>query len=126
MIEIRFDEGLGIIRSTAVGYSTGDHLDDYITRYAQCRTKCMARHGRNLHLVDAREAALQSRDDAERLRGANESQLQPNDRTAILTTSTLAKLQAARIGPASQFAFFDKEEDAVGWLLYGEGVAKAG
>src|ERR1700750_783647 len=114
-----FDERLGIIRSVSSGTTPPEELERYIEELRLLRQQQRIRIGRFLHLVDAKDSALQTKWATDRLSIYNSSDgdMQPNDKTAILLSSTLLKMQAARLTGHVQFATFTELNDAVAWLL---------
>jgi hypothetical protein len=126
MMQVSYDENTGIIRSSISGFNAGSDLDAYIADILAFTKKCVARFGYRLHLVDARDSALQSGEDADKMRLIAAGETRIGDRTAVLKTSALAKMQAQRIAPGTQYGFFDDEAEAIAWLLSPQDLRKAG
>ena len=119
MLKAIFDERLGIIRSISSGSTPPEELEIYVEELRTLRHRQRASTGRFLHLVDARESALQTKWGTDRLTLYNsaDGDMLPNDRTAVVLNSALLKMQAARLASHVQFATFMDVEEAVDWLL---------
>ncbi|MFT3964983.1 MAG: hypothetical protein QM690_03755 [Sphingobium sp.] len=119
MLRATYDEQLGIIRSVSSGHTPPEELEAYIVQLRMLRQQQRARTGRFLHLVDANESALQTKWASERLSLYNSSDgdMEAGDKTAVVLSSALLKIQAARLASHTQFATFTDMAEAVAWLL---------
>ncbi|HEX7856061.1 MAG TPA: hypothetical protein VF503_20460 [Sphingobium sp.] len=119
MLKAIFDEQLGIIRSISSGMTPPDELEIYVEQLRTLRQQQRARIGRFLHLVDAKDSALQTQWAAERPIRHNGSagDMKPDDKTAVVLNSALLRMQAARLANRTQFATFTDMDEAVAWLI---------
>lgn len=92
MLVATYDEKLGLVRSLCSGFATQQEVDEYLAHLSALVEYSRSRNGRFLHLVDATEVAIQSTAVSEQLSARSLALGQEQDRTAIITTSALAKL----------------------------------
>ncbi|HEX7872490.1 MAG TPA: hypothetical protein VF475_06245 [Sphingobium sp.] len=118
MLKAIYDERLGIIKSTSNGATPPEELERYVEQLRSLRQQQRARHGRFLHLVDANDSALQTKWATDRLNiyTSEDGDMLPGDKTAVVLSSTLLKMQAARLASHVQFATFTDMNDAIAWL----------
>ncbi len=118
MLKALFDERLGIIRSVSTGMTPPEELEVYVQELRRLRDRERARTGLFLHLVDAREGAVQSQWASERLskHTASDGGLVDHDKTAVVVNSAIVKMQVARLTGHTQYATFTDMDEAIAWL----------
>ncbi|MCE7797457.1 hypothetical protein LWE61_12920 [Sphingobium sufflavum] len=118
MLEATFNERLGVIQTVARGMTPPEELDLYVQELRRLRDRERTRGKRFLHLVDAREAAVQSQWASERLNRhtSSDGSIQLQDRTAVVVNSALVKMQVARLTGHTQYASFTDMDAAIAWL----------
>jgi hypothetical protein len=119
MLSASFDEALGIVVTVADGLASVEEFDAYLANFGPLVKKSRARHGRCLHLVDAENNPIQTRDVFEHMAQTSRrlNAMRDGDRSAIILQSALAKMQIDRYGHARQKQFFTDRQSAINWLL---------
>jgi hypothetical protein len=117
MLDIAFDEKLGILRCVSDGYTPVGEVEAFGRKAVMLQTLARTRRGRCLILVDAANTATQTQESMGHLSQLAATRREAKDRTAIIIGSALAKLQAQRATPKDTTGYFATEEDALAWLL---------
>ncbi|MFT3965907.1 MAG: hypothetical protein QM690_08505 [Sphingobium sp.] len=123
MISIRYDEEDGIVRTVASGLASVEEFNAYMPKALELMERSRARHGRALHLIDAADNPVQTRDTFDHIVRASEGATREGDRFAVVLHSALARLQINRMADAHLHRFFADSDSARGWLLDGAGTA---
>lgn len=117
MLTARFDEKLGIVRSVSAGFTSQDEAEAYMRHMLELMPRARARHGRVLHLVDARDSPVQPQPVVNSFNSTSEKHHKEEDKTAIFMQSALVKMQSRRTAMHGQYGRFDSEDEALSWLL---------
>jgi hypothetical protein len=116
MIDIAFDDTLGILRCVSRGVTSGEELAQFGPKAVPLLARARMRSGRCLILVDAIATAVHSQETAAAF-SAMTAHLRSEDRTAIIIGSAIAKLQSQRLAVKEASAYFATEPEAIAWLL---------
>jgi hypothetical protein len=119
-----YNDGDGIVTTTARGMSTSADFDAYLPMLHDCMRKSTAMHGKWLHLVDASDNLVQSRESTEHVSAIWKEAPRFDGYVAYLTTSILAKMQIERMAENPYKGFFADAASARAWLLTQVGAAK--
>lgn len=113
--EITVDRGRRRVHERWWGLWTKDTLERYLAEW-RATERDMGTRNAYRTLTDLRELVVQVRDLADQL--ADYLALTPatSERTAIVVSSALLKLQAIRVAQAGHRKFFDDLADAEAWL----------
>jgi hypothetical protein len=117
MIDMTYDDALGILRCVSRGSTPIAELELFAQKAVSLQARARALHGRCLILVDASETAVHTQETAAAFSALAESKTQPGDRSAIIIHSAIAKLQSQRMAPKDATGYFTNEKDALAWLL---------
>lgn len=117
MLTAVFDEDTGIVCTVAEGLASVEEFDSYVPAVTNFLAKSRARHGRSLHLVDAAQSPVQSKDLFEHVTRKSEQAVRVDDRCAVVLESTLARMQIDRMPQSFSRRFFTDRPSATAWLL---------
>jgi len=117
MLSATYDETKGIVRTVADGLATIEQFQDFVTAVMPMMDKSRQHNGRGLHLVDARNNPIQSQEAFGHMAAMTEQIARPDDRYAVVISSTLAKMQLGRMPMEEARGFFFDLDEAENWLL---------
>ena len=117
MIDIEFDERLGILRCVSSAFSPLEEVEAFGRKAMMLQSLARARRGCCLILVDASNTSVQTKESMARMTELAATRREPGDRTAIIIGSALAKMQSERATTKGATAYFDNETEALAWLL---------
>ena len=117
MMDIEFDERLGILRCVSRGSTSLADIEAFGRKATSLQARARARLGNCLILVDASETPVHTKEAAAHFSEMAATRFKAGDRTAILIASALAKLQSQRMTTKDATAYLTSEAEALAWLL---------
>jgi hypothetical protein len=117
VLTVSYDEASGIVRTVAEGFTPMDELERYLEQLLLHARRSRAKRGCFLHLVDATNIAVQSRESFERIAGLAKEQGDERDSNAIVMRSSLARMQMALVPSRSRLRIFADFGEAEAWLI---------
>jgi hypothetical protein len=117
VLTISYDETSGIVRTVAEGFTPMEELEEYLAQLLLYARRSRAKRGCFLHLVDATNIAVQSRESFERIAGLAKEQGDARDANAIVMHSSLARMQMALVPTRSRLRIFSDFAEAKAWLV---------
>lgn len=116
LFQIAFDRSAGLIRAFAAGAWTLDETRQYLAGLDAFVKGSRAFLGKARVLLDRREVSVQSTDVAALLASANGKIFQPDDRIAIVVTTSMAKANLRQRMPHPGSKAFLSIDAAETWL----------
>lgn len=116
MFTVAYDEAAGIVRCTTMGFYSVAEVLENARRVRDAVARCQREFGSVAMLILASEASVQSKEVMEASQ-KDQWRVGPGDRMAIVLTSALARMQAARTFVSDQEKLFQTEAEAVDWLM---------
>ncbi|MCE7797666.1 STAS/SEC14 domain-containing protein [Sphingobium sufflavum] len=126
MISVSYDEPSGIVCTVANGLASVEDFNAYAPRCVDFLARSRARHGRSLHLVDAQDNPIQTRDAFDHMADASRGLIGEDDRCAVVLHSALARMQIDRMPDSFTRKFFNDRASAQAWLLLQVATVGAG
>jgi hypothetical protein len=117
MLTTTYDPKTGIVTTIAKGLSTAAEFDAYLPALGRYMRMSAEKHGKWLHIVDATENPVQTKDTQAHIISEWNEKPQEGGYVAYIVTSVLAKLQIDRMSKYPNKAFFTDEPAAKQWLL---------
>lgn len=117
VLTISYDEATGIVRTVAQGATPAAEVTRYLAQLQCCARRARSGKGRLLHLVDASASAVQPRDSFDILAQAARDHGQPDDLTAVVMRSQLARMQIALLSTDVSICLFSDIAEAEAWLI---------
>ena len=117
MFAIDYDERLGVLRVTLGGFFKPDELREQSARGERFIARARREFGDLKALVIKQDNIVQS---AETIGAAAETIFQlsgPYDKTAVVCSSALARMQNERLFDREKGQVFATEKEAIAWLL---------
>lgn len=125
MFKVDLDDEARLVRCVCDGFFSVAELRDHATRLREAVAQSRRKFGRARVLVLSPNAVVQTPEVVEATQREAWRATEPGDRMAIVLTSSLTKLQAARTFSSAQERMFSSEAEAVVWLKDDQG-ARAG
>lgn len=125
MLQATYDERDGIITTRAEGLSSIAEFEAYLPALYALMDRSAARHGQWLHVVDASNNAVQTKDSTAHVTSTWNDKPREDGYTAYLVTSVLAKMQIDRMRENPNKGYFADAASARAWLLERVGAAPA-
>jgi hypothetical protein len=117
VLTVSYDETSAIVRTVAEGLISAEELDRYLLQLMLHARRSRAKTGCFLHLVDATDITVQSRESFERLASLAGNHGDARDANAIVMPSSLARMQMALVPTRSSLRLFSGFDEAEGWLI---------
>lgn len=118
MYEFTFDDQEKILQVSVAGFLSNAEASAYFTDQESHSAEARRKYGRLALLVDRTRCAVLPQDISEEVRHRREAAIQtPADRIALVTSSSLVKMQILRTRQSEQIQVFDRVADAREWLL---------
>lgn len=118
MYQFSFDDGAKILQVVVSGFLTDDEASAYFADQELYSAEARKRYGKLALLVDRTACAVLSQGISEEVRHRREAAIQsPDDRIALVASSSLVKMQILRTRQSDQIHVFDSTEEARKWLL---------
>lgn len=117
VLTISYDDRTNIVRTVAEGLAVGAELKRYLVQLRDHVRYARAEKGRFLHLVDAANLAVQSRENFEYLAGLAKAHGQESDLNAVVVHSSLARIQLALVPTKACIRIFSDLNEAEAWLV---------
>ena len=118
MYDFSFDEEGKILRVSLSGFLSEAEASTYFADQELYSAEARGRYGRLALLVDRTRCAVLSQGISEEVRHRREAAIKsPADRIALVTSSSLVKMQILRTRESEQIQVFDTVAEAREWLL---------
>jgi hypothetical protein len=117
MLTASYDAATGIVTTIAKGLSTAAEFDAYLPVLCDYMRRSAAKHGKWLHIVDATENPVQTKDTQAHVTSEWNNKARDDGYVAYVVNSVLAKMQIDRMRENVKQAFFTDKAAAKEWLL---------